>query len=33
MKDCSKFLKGCNEAETSATFYNCTDIVSEDFKL
>ena len=33
VKDCSKFLKGCNEAGTSATFYNCTVIVSKDFKL
>ena len=33
VKGCSRFLKGCNEAGTSATFNNCTFIVSKDFKL
>ncbi|CAH3172236.1 unnamed protein product, partial [Porites evermanni] len=30
VKGCSRFLKGRNEAGTSATFNNCTFIVSKD---
>ena len=33
VKGCSKFLKGCNEVETSATFNKCTFKVSKEFKL
>ena len=33
VKGCSKFLKECNEAGTSATFNNWTFIVSKDLKI